>query len=72
MTNWRICAMLGVVSQSDYIGSAEAAELLGWSRAKVKREAQSGAIPVALKMPGETGAYLFLRSDIEQLIQAAA
>lgn len=61
------------MSQSDhYVGSAEAAELLGWSRAKVKREAQHGRIPVALKMPGETGAYLFDRIAIEQLVAERA
>jgi excisionase family DNA binding protein len=55
------------VSQSDtsLIGTTEAAELLGWSRAKVKREAASGRLPFAQKMPGGTGAYLFHRSILE-------
>lgn len=55
------------MSQSDtqLIGTTEAAEILGWSRAKVKREAMSGGLPVAQKMPGDTGAYLFHRSTVQ-------
>jgi hypothetical protein len=49
---------------TDLIGSREAADILGWSLAKVKREALNGALPVALKMEGNTGAYLFERSAI--------
>lgn len=53
------------MSQSDnLIGTAQAAELLGWSRAKVKREAKDGHLPFELKMDGDTGAYLFHRSVI--------
>lgn len=53
------------MSQSDLIGTAEAADLLGWSTAKVKRNAKSGTLRHALKMPGDTGAYLFERAYIE-------
>lgn len=49
------------------IGTVEVAEILGWSRAKVKRETQLGRLPHAQKMPGDTGAYLFHRSDVEKL-----
>lgn len=53
------------MSQSDnLIGTAQAAELLGWSRAKVKREAKDGHLPFEMKMGGDTGAYLFHRSVI--------
>ena len=57
----------GRVSQSDtaLIGTTEVAELLGWSRAKVKREALKGKLPHAYKMPGDTGAYLFHRSTVD-------
>jgi len=57
----------GRVSQQDtaLIGTTEVAELLGWSRAKVKREALRGDLPHAYKMPGDTGAYLFHRSTVE-------
>lgn len=55
------------MSQSDtaLIGTGEAATILGWSRAKVKREAMNGSLPVAQKMPGDTGAYLFHRSTVD-------
>lgn len=54
------------VSQSDnLIGTAASAQLLGWSRAKVKREAQAGRLPYKQKMDGRTGAYLFDRTVIE-------
>jgi hypothetical protein len=59
------------VSQSDQlIGSADTAAILGWSLAKVKRAAKSGDLPVALKLPSETGAYLFDRAAIEALAEA--
>lgn len=66
------CANLLTVSQSDLIGTAEAADILGWSRAKVKRAAQSGDLPHAVKMPGGTGAYLFHRSVVVLLSKRPA
>lgn len=57
---------------TDMIGSAEAAELLGWSRTRVKIAAQAGQLPIAGKLPGETGAYLFHRSVIEHLAATEA
>ncbi len=51
----------------DLIGSAEAAQVLGWSLAKVKREALHGRLPHHTKLPAQTGAYLFDRSVIEAL-----
>jgi predicted DNA-binding transcriptional regulator AlpA len=59
------------MSQSaDLIGVTEAAALTGKSRATIKRLALSGALPVAKKMPGETGAYLFLKADVKALAKA--
>lgn len=56
------------MSQSDnLIGTGTAAEILGWSRAKVKREAKAKRLPYELQMPGATGAYLFHRSVIEHI-----
>ena len=51
----------------DLIGSDEVAHKLGWSRSKVKREAKEGRLPFALKMPGDTGAYLFDAAVIAEL-----
>ena len=55
------------MSQSELLGVSEAARVLGVSGASVKRAAQSGVLPVALKMPGATGAYLFDRKAVEAL-----
>lgn len=60
------------MSQSAIIGSAEAAAILGWSLAKVKRDAKAERIPVHAKLPGDTGAYLFDRSAIERIAEEAA
>lgn len=49
------------------VGSAEAAELIGWSLRKVIREATAGRLPHVHKLPGQTGAYLFDRSVIETI-----
>lgn len=65
-------ANLADVSQSaSIIGTAEVSALLGWSVAKVKREALAERLPVHAKLPGETGAYLFERSAIEALCTAS-
>lgn len=56
------------MSRSDsLIGTGQAADALGWSRAKVKREAKAGRLPYEMKMEGDTGAYLFHRSVIETI-----
>lgn len=63
-----MCAIVGGVGQADsLIGTGEAARLLGWSRAKVKREAKAKRLPYEMQMPGLTGAYLFHRSVIETI-----
>ncbi len=56
----------------DLIGSGEAAVVLGWSLAKVKREAKAGRLPHHTKLPAQTGAYLFDRSVVEAHRDAAA
>lgn len=49
------------------VGVTEVASALGWSRAKVKRAAKAGELPHAVKMPGDTGAYLFHRAVITMI-----
>lgn len=58
------------MSQSDHIGTAQAAELLGRSVATVKRLAKSGDLPYVFKMEGETGAYVFSRTAIEAIAKS--
>lgn len=56
------------MSQLDnLIGTPQAATILGWSRAKVKREAKAGRLPYEHKLPTTTGAYLFHRNVIETI-----
>jgi hypothetical protein len=52
---------------TDLIGTVEAATILGKSPRTVKRLAFTGKLPAALKMTGDTGAYLFHRADVERL-----
>ena len=61
-----------MTSPPDHIGTADAAEILGCSTTKVKMLAQSGQLPIAFKMGGRTGAYLFSRSAIEHIARRAA
>lgn len=58
--------------QSDLIGSVEAAELLGVDRSVLTRLVQSGRLDRAHKLPGENGAALYRRSDVEALAAARA
>lgn len=60
------------MARNDLIGTDEAAQLLGVSRPTVKRMAKAGTLTVAIKMPGQTGAYLFHRGDVEALTEAVA
>jgi excisionase family DNA binding protein len=49
---------------TDLIGAPEVAAILHTSLSTVKRRARTGEIP-ATKLPGEFGAYVFSRADIE-------
>lgn len=46
------------------------AAMLGRSVATINRWAQEGRLVPAVEMPGDTGARLFRRSDIEALLNA--
>ena len=51
----------------EIIGTAAAARILDRSTFWVKTKAKDGELPVHSKMPGTTGAYLFVRSEIERI-----
>lgn len=55
---------------SEYVKTAEAAEILGVSQTTLRKWAESGKIPVR-KNPAN-GYRLFLRSDLERFLQLAA
>lgn len=63
-------------TDSDLITSFEAGLLLRKSARTVQRMARTnenpqGVLPVAQKLPGPNGAYLFRRSDVEALLTSA-
>jgi excisionase family DNA binding protein len=55
----------------DLIPTKDAAAMLGLHVSTVVRRVQAGEIPYAVKIPGDTGAYLFDRKVIEKLAKAA-
>lgn len=56
----------------DLITTAQAAELLGITVAWTNKQAKHGLLPVAQKLPGLTGAYLFSRAAIEAEVERRA
>ena len=52
--------------------SPQASHLLGKSIRTIHRLTQSGELPVAHKLPGPNGAFLFRREDVEALLKADA
>lgn len=53
-------------SPSTLIGTKEAAEILDVDPATVTRWANDGRLPND-KLPGQTGAFVYKRADVEQL-----
>lgn len=56
----------------DLLTAPEAGAIIGRSGRTVIRMAEAGKLPVAQKLPGVNGAYLFRRSDVEALLSEAA
>jgi hypothetical protein len=59
---------------NDLLTSTQAGALLGKSARTVIRLAEANRLPIAQKLPGPNGAYLFRRADVEALLpnEAAA
>jgi excisionase family DNA binding protein len=53
---------------ADLLSSGEVAEMLGVTARQVQRLAQKGQLPFVVKMPGESGAYLFERGVVEEMV----
>lgn len=61
------------MTNTDLIGSTEAARLLGKSPRTVHRMVEAGTLVPAMTAPGgRAGVYLFKRADVEALAKAAA
>lgn len=52
----------------DLLKTADVAKLAKVDVATVNRWAKSGRLPVAVQVPGETGARLFRRSDVDHVL----
>lgn len=52
----------------DLIGTKTVAEMLGKSVDTINRWVKEGRITPTIEMPGETGARLYRRSDVEALL----
>lgn len=53
----------------DLLTTADVADIVGKSIPTVNRWASEGRLPFAHKLPGQRGAYLFRRTDVEALVQ---
>lgn len=51
--------------------SPQAGALLGKSARTVVRMADAGVLPIAQKLPGPNGAYLFRQGDVRRLAERA-
>lgn len=56
----------------DLIPTAQAAAIHGVDVATINRWARAGRLPVAVKIPGKTGANLYRRADVEALLPESA
>lgn len=50
----------------DLLSTTEAAEVIGTERSNVTRMVQAGRLTPTHKLPGSTGAFVFLRSEVER------
>jgi len=55
------------MGHQDLIGVRQAAEIVGVSGRTIKRLAKDGVLPHAMKLPGDTGAYIFNLDDVQAL-----
>ena len=66
-----MCKPFGMAT-AELIGSGEACRIVGVDRATLLRWREAGVITEAMRLPGETGAWLFHRADVEQLARDRA
>lgn len=59
--------MTKTATPGELITAAQAARILGVDSKTIRRRALAGLLPVAIKLPGFTGAYLFDRAAVEKL-----
>lgn len=60
------CTTMGVVKlRLDLIGTLEASRMLGVDRSTITRRVARGDLEPVMRAPGERGAWLFRREDVE-------
>lgn len=57
---------------TDLLTAAQAAVRAGVNRRTITRWADTGRLPVALQLPGDTGANLFRPADVDAAVAARA
>jgi len=64
--------LLNVSEIADLLTTSQVAKRVGRTVATVNRWAAEGRLKPALKLPGDTGAYLFHRADVDTLLSESA
>jgi predicted site-specific integrase-resolvase len=59
--------VLHMETESDLVGTRDAAEIIGCERSTLSRWVALGKLPLALQLTGPTGAHLFHRADVDRL-----
>lgn len=52
---------------TDLLTADQAAAVIGVNRRTITKWAESGRLPESLRLPGDTGARLFARMDVERI-----
>lgn len=55
------------MNTTDLLTAGQAAAAVGVNRRTITKWAETGRLPVALKLPGDTGTTLFKRADVDRL-----
>lgn len=59
--------MCDMPTTPDYLSSGEVCEIVGFHRSTLSRWIKDGTAVPAMRLPGDTGAYLFTPEEAERL-----
>lgn len=62
-----MCNALGMQNEPDLIGAREACRILDVNRSTLTRWVEAGRLTPKVRLPGDNGAHLFDRGDVERL-----
>lgn len=63
-----MCKPSRVTDIQDYLTTAQVAELTGRTVTTVNRWVTEGRLAPSHQLPGRTGAYLYIRADVDALL----